>query len=245
MRQLTCLVCAFAALLIVSSGCDGGSTDMAPGGTHVSIVAFPTSGVTGSSVAFTVTAYNAQTVLKSVSIDFENDGTWDDAQTFDQLSVTASFMHVYDSAGGYTIRAEVKDAKNAFTSTSMILIVSASPSLPVSYRVEGASGISGGDCLAFGPPITCAGCSTVISAAGVTRSLGTLPQGAPVGITQAFVQNRLVNGTLDTHYSCEFSVTLYAGAPGSEVQFGQGACTATSFDPESLTCSVTASGSVP
>jgi hypothetical protein len=246
-KRLTSLVGAFAALLIVSVGCGGGTTDsiIPPGGTQMSIVASPPSPFTGSTVTFTVSAHNSQAVLTAVSIDFEDDGTWDGVQPVDQSSVTATFTHVYASAGGYIIRAEVKDANNVFTSNSMILIVSAPADTPVSYRVEGRSGIIGGDCLAFGPPITCAGCSTAIPSTGVTRSLGLLPQGAPAGITQAFSQIRLVNGTLDTHYSCQFSVALYAGAPGTEVQFGQGACATTSFDPENLACSVTASGTVP
>jgi PKD repeat protein len=245
MKRFSLLVCAFVALLAVSVGCGGGDGSgggvVAPPATQMTLVASSASPITGSSVALKVTANNSQTVLKSVSIDFTNDGTWDEEQFFDQSSITATFNHVYVTAGTYTVRAEVKDANNTPTSKTLPVMISAPINPPVSERLSGGSSI--------GPNAVCyhdlPGGSYVVINGSFTRQLGTFPHGSPVSATESFRQDRIVNGQTSIHYSCGFDVTLYAGTPGSEVQFAQGACTTTSFDPERLTCSITASGTVP
>lgn len=237
---------AIAAALLLSVGC-GGSSDLtdAPPATQLTLTASPSAPETGSPVTFTVTAHSAELVIKSVTIDFDNDGNSDDVRLFDQASVVATFTHTFDAAGAFTVRTEVKDSDNVSTFASLIVIVETPASPPVSYRVSGISGVNGGACFAHGPPIGCAGCFSEIPAAGITRSLGSLAHGSPVALTQEFTQNRLVDGTLSTSYACAFSVVLLAGTAGSEVPFGQGTCATTSFDPEQLTCSVTATGTVP
>jgi hypothetical protein len=55
----------------------------------------------------------------------------------------------------------------------------------------------------------------------------------------------LVNGTTTVHYQCGFYITLYAEVSGTATQIGFASCFTTSFAPESLTCSATASGVVP
>jgi hypothetical protein len=92
----------------------------------------------------------------------------------------------------------------------------------------------------------CAGCLIEIPATGVTTSLGSLPHGTPISVTQAFEQLRYLTGTATTRYGCSYSIDLYAGTPGNEVQFGHGACTTDSSDvPERLACSITVGGVVP
>jgi hypothetical protein len=239
-----------ATILLASLGCSGtgDSTEILdPGGTQMSLVASPATATIGAVTTFTVTARNPQTVLKSVTIDFENDGTWDSVQAFDQTSITATFTHVYTSAGGFIVRAEVLDAHASTTSKTLILLVFAPQIPPIWFRLHGES--SAGDqgvCEAIGPPTACDGCLVAIPAAGISTSLGSLPHGSPVSVTQAFDQLRFVTGTTSTSYACGFSLDLYAGTPGSEVQFGHGACTTDSGDiPERLSCSITANGVVP
>ena len=244
MKRFTFLLGAFSALLMVSVGCGDGSSDPM-GGTQVSLVAIPTSPITGSPVTVTVTAHNSMITLRAVTIDFESDGTWDDVQTFDQSSITATFAHAYNTAGAFTVRAEVLDANNVSASKTLLLIVSAPLNPPVSYKLSGRS-TSGGTCYAEGPPATCDACRTVVSSAGVLNPLGSFSHGAPVSVTQSFAQDALVSGTTSTQYACDFTLDLYAGTPGSEVQFGHGACTTDSGgSPERLTCSITTSGTVP
>ena len=97
-NRFTLLLGAYAALLVASIGCS--SVDTMPVA-QVSLVAVPASPVIGSPVTVTVTVHSARLVVKSVSIDFENDGSWDDVQIFDQSSITAAFTHTYDSAGAF------------------------------------------------------------------------------------------------------------------------------------------------
>ena len=242
-KRFALLLGAFSALLMASIGCGGGSSDVMPE-TLVSLVAVPASPITGSPVTVTVTASNPQTALKSVSVDFENDGTWDDAQAFDESSVTAMFAHAYGSAGAFTVRAEVRDANNGSASKTLLLIVSAPLNPPVSYKLIGRS-TAGGTCYAEGPPATCDVCRIAVGSAGVLKSLGSFSHGAPVSVTQSFEQDSFVSGT-STRYACDFELDLYAGTPGSEVPFGHGACATSSGDvPQRLTCTITTSGTIP
>jgi len=213
----------------------------------VTLAASTTSPTTGDPVTFTVTAHSPDEVFKSVSIDFTGDGTVDEIQFFDQTSVAATFSHAYLSAGAFTVRAEVKDVNSAVVSRSLLLIVSAPAIPPVSFRLnaDGSAGDSG-VCGASGPPAACAGCSLTIGAAGRTGSLGAMPHGTPVSVTQAFEQESFVTGSTTTRYACGFSLDLYAGPPGNEVLFGHGACTTDSgANPERLTCGITTNGVVP
>lgn len=240
-NRFTLLPGAFAALLAVSIGCS--SVDTMPVA-QVSLVAVPASPVIGSPVTLTVTAHTEQSVVKSVSIDFENDGTWDDVQIFDQSSITAAFTHTYDSAGAFTVRTEVRDANNASASKSLSLIVSTPLNPQVWYKLIGRS-TAGGTCYAEGPPATCDACRTSVGSSGELKALGSFAHGAPVSVTQSFAQDELVSGT-QTHYACDFELDLYAGAPGSEVQFGHDACSTRSGNASKhLTCSITTSGTVP
>jgi hypothetical protein len=240
-KRFTLVPGAFSALLAASIGCS--SVDYMPVA-QVSLVAVPASPVIGSPVTVTVTAHSEQSVVKSVSIDFENDGTWDDVQVFDRSSITAAFTHTYDSAGAFTVRTEVLDANSASTTKSLSLIVSAPVSPAVSYKLIGRS-TAGGTCYAEGPPATCDACRTSVSSAGELKALGSFAHGAPVSVTQSFAQDEFVSGTA-TRYACDFELDLYAGAPGSEIQFGHGACsTKSANNPEHLTCSITTSGTVP
>jgi hypothetical protein len=245
MRRLAILLGAFGLALITATGCGGTPVGDGSSGTQMNLVALPDDPAINETVTVSVSASNPEFALRSITVDFEGDGTWDEVRTFDAPSIAATFTHEYGSAGGFNVRAEVKDANGRATSRSQLLIVSASSGVPVSYRVTGTSGVTGGTCRVSGPPVTCAGCVLDIPAAGLARSLGSVPQGAPVTVTQAFLQSRLVEGTLDTRYSCAFGIDLYAGAAGSETLFAHGECTTTSVDPESLTCSITAGGDVP
>jgi len=227
-----------------AGGCGGGdSADEVVGSNHtqMALSANPTSADTGESITFTVVASNTQKVLTSSSIDFENDGVWDQEHSHNQSSIVTTFTHSYPSAGTYTVRAEVVDADQSPTTKTTTVAVNAPLSIPVSETMHGGS--------TTGPNAVCyhdaGGGSTNMNGGTFTLQLGSYPHGASVSVTESFSQDRLVSGTTGIHYSCSFDVRLLAGTPGSEAQFAQGGCTTTSFDPERLTCSITVSGVVP
>ena len=213
----------------------------------MTLTASTTSPVVGSPVTFTVIASNPQVALLAASIDYTGDGGWDDVQGFGQSSIVATFTHTYDTAGGYTVRAQVIDAGSVVSTRSLLVIAGAPPNPPVSFRLTGTS--PAGDlaaCEVFGPPAACAGCTAPIAAAGLAGALGSYAHGTPVAVTQAFAQEPFVSGTANIKYACSFSLDLYAGTPGNEVQFAHGACTTDSGAvPERLTCSVNTGGTVP
>jgi len=120
---------AFASCLLFGVGCSGGETPDfgAPGVTEMTLTSTPDTPVTGVPATLSVTAQNSLTKIKTVDVDFENDGTWDAEATFDALSVSASFIHTYDTAGSVIVRAEVEDANGAITSKTLLLIVETPP----------------------------------------------------------------------------------------------------------------------
>jgi PKD repeat protein len=240
-KRFPLLLGAFSALLGASIGCSSVDPNSVA---KVSLVALPASPEVGSPVTVTVTAHGEQSVVKAVAIDFEDDGTWDERQLFDQSSVTAAFTHTYDSAGAFTVRTQVVDANGKAATKSLSLIVSAPASPQVSYKLIGRS-TSGGACYAEGPPATCDACRISVSSAGELKALGSFAHGAAVSVTQSFAQDDQVSATT-AHYSCDFELDLFAGAPGSEVQFGHGSCSTNSGGaPKHLNCSITTSGTVP
>jgi PKD repeat protein len=240
-NRLTLLLGATSALLGVAIGCSSADSELVA---TISLVAVPSSPEVGSPVTVTVTAHGEQAVVKAVAIDFEDDGTWDERQLFDQSSVTVAFTHTYDSAGAFTVRTQVVDANGEADTKSLSLIVSAPASPQVFYKLIGRS-TSGGACYAEGAPATCDACRISLSSAGELKELGSFAHGAPVSVTQSFAQDEQVGATT-AHYSCDFELDLFAGAPGSEVQFGHGSCSTNSGSaPRHLTCSITTSGTVP
>jgi hypothetical protein len=217
----------------------------------MSLAVFPASGTTGYPVTFTVTANNSETLLMSVSIDFTSDGTWDYVKRFDQSSITATFSHTYVNAGLFNVRVEVQDAYNAPTATTLAVKVTAPNNPPVRYELSGSTSITNGwTCYDSGQPAECDGCSRELPEGGVMqRSLGSFPHGTPVKVTQAFKQDRWTRGSQLFTYGCSYRVRLVAGTPGNEVTFAESLCgtrsSASVNDPTLLTCSATATGTVP
>jgi len=127
------LIGAFAALLLVASGCAGNIVPTPagmPGVTQVTLTSSPASPVTGSPTTLTVTAQNSNTKIDTIDIDFENDGTPDEEQTFDALSVSTTFSHVYTTAGSVIVRTEVEDQNGGIVSKTLLLIVETPPPAP-------------------------------------------------------------------------------------------------------------------
>jgi len=118
--------------------------------------------------------------------------------------------------------------------------------LPVFFDVSSSpTGVygPGAVCYATGSPMACDGCSTPLHGT-VRQDLGRFDHGAPVSVTQAFSQGRAHQFT----YGCAFQLTLMAGTTGSEVVLNTQSCSTRSGkvgDPALLTCSITASGTVP
>ena len=118
--------------------------------------------------------------------------------------------------------------------------------LPVSFELSSwPTGVHGPGavCYATGPPMACDGCSTPLHGT-MRQDLGSFAHGAPVSVTQAFSQER---GSQFT-YGCAFQLTLMAGTTGNEVVLDTQSCSTRSGtvgDPALLTCSISASGTVP
>jgi len=246
------LVGCLAVLLCTNCSDDGGSGGavMNPGGTQLTLSASPSSVLTGQSTTFTITANNSENALTSASIDFESDGTWDETAVFNHSSITTTFSHAYVNAGTYTARAEVIDtAGTPATKTTQVTVTA--PQLPpvtLEYQVYQSvnAGIPG-TCYVTGPVLNPPGVSTP---SGPTNpiSLGSYARGATVTVSQGFRQNRFTN-VANSYYGCYYGLRLWAGTPGSEVQFGSGNCSTSSTsgvnDPELFTCTVTVTGVVP
>ena len=124
------LIGAFAALLLIAVGCAGNIVPTPPGTpgvTEVTLTSSPASPVVGSPTTLTVTAANSNTKIDTIDIDFENDGTSDEEQTFDALSVSATFSHTYTAAGSVIVRTEVEDQAGGIVSKTLLLIVETPP----------------------------------------------------------------------------------------------------------------------
>jgi hypothetical protein len=247
MSRLRPLICAFVSLLIVSVGCSGGSGILtAPVGTEVTITTNPPEATDAQPIEFTVVAHNERTVLKSISIDFDDDGTWDDLDTsFDESSITHTFLHTYALPRTYTIRAEVKDANDVAAQATLRLDVAARGPLPVSFDVTGTAS-PGTPCYATGPPITCAGCLELVGSVHTLRPLGSFAPGSTVNVAQDFKQDPYSTSPPGFTYSCVYHLTLHAEEPTGDVIFGSGTCSTNSITfPPTLTCTVSVSEVVP
>jgi len=209
----------------------------------------PTGVLLGEPVTFTVAASNTGKVLTSASIDYQNDGIWDDTESHNQSSIVSTFSHTYANVGRYTVRAEVVDEDQEVTTRTTTVVAVLPSNRPITVVVRGLA-YSGSSslpiCVAVGPPATCAGCTRELDATGVRISLGSIPSGTLVSVTQAFEQEFAIDAPAtvaqDLPHACYFDVSLYAGPQVSEVLFGVGSCTT---QPGALMCSTTASGRVP
>src|SRR5262249_51458897 len=138
----------------------------------------------------TVTA-RSDRQIRTVAIDFEDDGTMEETQSFDLSTVAAVFVHVYPAPGTYEVRAVVTDASGEPTSKSLqVTVTPARPAAPVRLEVFGSSP-QGGRCFAFGPPVTCPDCAVLIGTSTplpLSMSLGDQHHGAKVGVDQGFNQ---------------------------------------------------------
>ena len=134
MKPIALPVYAFAALLIVTVGCERGGSDdiMTPSATQMIFAGSPTAASTGAPVAFTVTANNPQGVeLLVLSIDFESDGIWDEFDFVQGLSVNLTFTHAYASVGKYTAVAQLSDNTPAMIKRTVQVNVTAPPPVSV------------------------------------------------------------------------------------------------------------------
>lgn len=238
------------ALALASIGCGGGSgsTDVVnPPSTQMSLSATPASLETGQATTYTVTASNSSTVLTSTSIDFENDGVWDQTRPHNQSSITDTFSHTYVNAGTYIARAEVIDANQTPTTKTTQVTVVVPALVPVTFTAS-AQSMYNGVCGTFGPPMSCSGCSGPLSTTETSPySLAAYGHGATATVSQAFKQQQ--SNQLNNPFACAYHLYLYAGTPGSVVRIGSATCYSTSdttpFDPTQMQCTATASGVVP
>jgi hypothetical protein len=74
-------------------------------------------------------------VVKAVAIDFEDDGTWDERQLFDQSSVTAAFTHTYEAPEAFTVALKSWTRRPGGYEV-LVVIVSAPESPQVFYKLS-------------------------------------------------------------------------------------------------------------
>jgi hypothetical protein len=242
MKTMALVLCGVTALLVAS--CQGEADVSA---THVGLESSPATPHAGEPVTVTVTAYNDQLRITTVAVDFTDDGTFDETQSFDARTVVATFTHAYPAPGTYDVRATVTDASGAAKSKSMQVAVTTAPqTVPVFFDVNGVSP-QDGRCFALGPPATCPGCALLVGTSAPivqTFSLGQQPHGAHVSVDQGFNQWPIVFG--DQTYRCDFNLHVYAGEPGHERGIGNGTCATSSLTrPTQLDCRISVSGAVP
>ena len=218
-----------------------------PAGTQLSLVADTTDPAAEETTAFTVTASNAKAHITSITVDYTDDGNWDDTRTVDASSVTEAFTWVYHEAGHFTVRVEVRDATDTLTTATVDVTVASARSVAVSYLLIGTSA-EGGACNAYGPPATCSGCAATLGddfATAARRPLGMRNHGSVVTVSQGFSQGPYANGQ-DILYACTFSVRLVTGTAPYEIRLGTGSCATTSkVIPTQLNCTGSISGIVP
>ena len=240
------LGCALVAIVIVSIGCGGGNSGgmTASTGTTVKITPTPGAPYTGLNVGLYVTASNDHLALKSLAIDYTGDGTWDETRNFNSSSIGAAFSHAYDIAGTYQVLVEARDENDLPTFKVLSLVVTEQTSVLVTYQMV-ATSREGGDCGVIGPPAECTGCSQVVTASpGLTKTLGTYPQGSEVNFTQTFAQSVFTGGSIA--YACNFVLTVRVGAVGSEQTIASGVCsTSSTANPPHLNCFISVDGFVP
>ena len=238
---------AVAVAVVVLANCHGGSTVDSASTTHVTLESSPATPYVGDPVAFTVTAHNDQHAIKSVAVDYTDDGIVDETQTCDARAVSLTFNHTYSAAGTYDVRAVATDAIGEDASSStQVSIVPPPPLVPITLTVDGTSP-QDGRCFAFGPPVTCPNCAVLVgtsTAIPLSVSLGQHYRGSKISVDQAFNQWPVVFG--DALYQCAFHMALIAGDPGHEHAMGSGTCTTTSLTrPAALDCNIALAGTVP
>jgi len=247
MNKTCLLVGGFATILLVSFGCNGSNDVVEPVGTQLALVADTTDPAADETTAFTVTASNAQAHITSITVDYTDDGNWDDTRTVDAASVTEAFTWVYHEAGHFTVRVEVRDASNTLTTATLDVTVAAARAVAVSWLLVGRSAENGA-CNAYGPPAACSGCSLPLGpdfATALRRPLGVRNHGSTVSVSQGFSQGPYANGQ-DTLYACTFLVRLVTGTAPFETTMGTGSCATTSkVIPTQLNCTASVSGIVP
>lgn len=247
MKHATIPVLGACALLLAAASCGGGSNQfVAPATTSMDVLVSPLDMWIDAPVNFTVKASNDQVSVTSVAIDYTGDGTWDATQDFHQASVSASFVHAYDSSGDVTVVAEVHTSDGKTTSKKLVLTVASKPpTRPVTYTMYGTS-VEGGGCYAYGVPAECDDCAELLGttvSAGVTKSLGSAPIGTRVEFNQGFNQWPV---DPERHvYTCQFVLQLFSGAPGNEAAIGSGTCsTESTTTPGVLKCWIDVAGTV-
>src|SRR5512139_1350249 len=115
-RMRRILLLGISALLVVgSSGCGGDGTDTAAGPDdtlppsptpQIGLSVAPDPAYAGYTVTLSVTVSSLYAAVKTVSVDFTNDGVVDEVRTFNQRRVTTVFNPTYDAAGAHAARAE-------------------------------------------------------------------------------------------------------------------------------------------
>jgi PKD domain len=244
MRPTALLLSGFAALVV--AGCGGGPSNDVPE-TLLQVVLTPSTPYAGDPVTVNVGASNSQVKLLTLTIDFTDDGIWDDTREFDSRAITAAFVHIYPTPGAYDVRVDITDRTGTTVSrTESVTVLNAPPTVPVRYEVQGISP-QGGSCFAADPPVTCDGCTMLVGTSTpqpLSRSLGEVRRGTEILIDQGFNQWPVVTGRQT--YSCQFFVHIFAGKAGSETPIGSGSCqTSSQTNPPLLECRVAAGGTVP
>ena len=81
-----------------------------PNAIFLDLLIDPAAPVAGEVTTLTISAHAVEKNLVSCSIDFENDGTWDETRPNDDTAIGEVFTHVYTIAATYTVRARVVDS---------------------------------------------------------------------------------------------------------------------------------------
>ena len=183
---------------------------------------------------------NGQAPLALVRIDFDDDGTWDEAIDYGHRNFYATFRHTYTATGTVTARAEVIDADDRSTVRTIALtVIDPGPSVDITYRVDGAASDFAA-CWASGPPASCDDCTIPLGVSSGSGTIGTVLRGGSVSVSQTFVQSeaRYESG-------CLFALTLLVEANGVPLaQLGRAECS-TSNRLNVMSCAATVSAVVP
>jgi ABC-type glycerol-3-phosphate transport system substrate-binding protein len=119
MNKSVLVLVLLVAMLSVAVGCGGGDEMTEPVGTQLLLTPITTDPAADEAAAFNVKASNSQAHIVSITLDYTDDGIWDDTRTVDAASVNVTFTWVYHEAGTYTVRAEVRDANDTPTTTTL------------------------------------------------------------------------------------------------------------------------------
>ncbi len=250
-RESLAIVSALGGFLLALGGCGGGTLES---GTQMNFTATPTTAQIGQEITFTVTGTNSARGLTSASIDYENDGVWDDTRSHHDSSVTETFQHGYGQSGNYTAVARIVDEYETTTKKSIQITVTEPPKWRLAFEVYASSDVASGGhgtCYACGPPATSGGTCAVLFTTDIDRRmLGWYAHGATASISQQFKQDQGVGGGVGVvPYSCDYTLAVFVGNnPGSETLLATGRCSTSSYepyDPAHLTCTATLDVTVP